>query len=60
VGSRIYHTMHSGYLGSELLSTRKSHGRAAKKSRALKSIRASTLISSGENVRLNSARYRRG
>ena len=36
VGSQINHTTHSGYLGSELLSTRKSHGRAAKKSRALK------------------------
>jgi hypothetical protein len=30
-GSRIHHTMHSGYLGSELLSARQSHGRAAKK-----------------------------
>jgi hypothetical protein len=35
VGSRVRHTMDAAHLGSELLSTRKSHGRAAKKSRAL-------------------------
>jgi hypothetical protein len=50
VGSQINHTMHSGYLGSELLSTRKSHGRAAKKSRTLKTSFAPNLLPIGGDL----------